>query len=529
MKTLSLVLSILDAILRLSGASSFEELGEARLEHYYHIAEHPVKLNEASRAELLALDFLSPFEVASILDYRTRSGDILSVAELGSVIGIDSQKALDLSYFLSFESPYRPSQRESGQSYKLKAYMRNGLKNSEISSLFKLEADYGPWSLALSSTDQLQNYHLSYSHPRFRLLLGSFNLHYGQGLLLWSGFSMSSVSSPSFLVRNPAPALASNSSSASYALKGASLSFDIGQFSFEFSAFDRCLAARLSHYRPRLSLALSALHSDGYEAAGVDLKSSLGQFTLWNESAVILRGGTLSTASIGGIRYNIAYQKYFSLSLRAYSPQYQSPYASALSLFGKSSDQWALSLGYQSPRFDLCLDGGGRISNSDKALRSTENLHLQWELYDWSLEAKLRHRLKIRPEEVAINELKAEIQAQREEIGLKIIGLVQKGRNISAYAEMGWSIRDVKCQLAYFDASLWAERIYAYSPDVPGSFAIRQYYGRGYVLGLYGRLGDLALKLSYTGRLDGRSPLLELRMYLQFRMSGRVPSPEQER
>ena len=68
MKTLSLVLSVLDAILRLSGASSLEELGEARLEHYYHLAEHPLNLNEASRSELLVLDFLSPFEIASILD-----------------------------------------------------------------------------------------------------------------------------------------------------------------------------------------------------------------------------------------------------------------------------------------------------------------------------------------------------------------------------------------------------------------------------------------------------------------------------
>ena len=528
MKTLSLVLSVLDAILRLSGASSLEELGEARLEHYYHLAEHPLNLNEASRSELLVLDFLSPFEIASILDYRGRNGDILSVAELSSVIGIDLGKALDLSYFLNFETRHRPSQREGIKIYQLRANMRNSLKNKEISSLFKLQGDYGPWSLALSSTDKLQNYHIAYSDSRFRLLLGSFNLHYGQGLLLWTGFSLSTVSSPSTLSRNPSLATVSNSSSTAYALKGVSLSFSPGQFSFELSAFDRCLSARLNHYSPRFSIALSALCSEEYVAAGFDLKSSLGIFTLWNESDAILREGILSTASIGGIRYNIAYQKQLSLSLRVYSPLYQSPYSSALSLFGKSTDQWALSLGYQSPGFDFCLDGGGRISNSDKALRSSENLYGQWDLADWTLLGKLRHRLKIKPEEPAVNELKAEIQAKREEIGLKLLGLAQSGRCFSAYAEMCLNVRELSCQLAYFDAPQWTERIYAYSPDVPGSFAIRQYYGKGYALGLYGRFGDLALKFSYIGRLDARQPLLELRMYLQFRMSGRVPSQVQE-
>ena len=528
MKTLFVALSILDAILRLCGAASLEELPEAQLEHYYQLCEHPLKLNEASRSELLALDFLSPFEIASILDYRQRNGDILSASELGSVIGIDTQKALDLSHFLSFESSLRPSQRQGGSSYYLEGTMRNGLKNSTVSSLYKVRGEAGPWNLGLSATDKLQNYYLSYTKASFSLLAGSFNIHYGQGLLLWSGFSLNSLSTPNALIRNPAFALPSNSSSSSSALQGLSLSFDSGQFSFELSAFDRCLAARLLLSTLRSNLALTALHSSDYNALGMDAKASLGKFTLWAETALILRRESLSSAIIGGLRYNIAYRQSLSLGLRAYSPLYDSPYASALSLFGKTQDQWALTLAYQSQELDFCLDAGGRISSSDKALRAALSYVQTWEKGDWAIEGRLRNRLKIKPSASALVDLKAELKATRGELEVQLKGIIQRGEKWSGLAELDLKLAGVKCYLAYYEAPVWAERLYAYAPDVPGSFAIKQYYGRGYAIGLCSNLKDMALKLGYQRQLDGRPSSFELRMYLRFRMSGRVPRLKKE-
>ena len=93
MKTLLLFLSLLgqpafqEAVLTLSGASCIEELDEDEILHYQNLAAHPVDLNLAGRSRLLATGLLSPFQVASLLDYRSRTGEILSWTELSLVDG----------------------------------------------------------------------------------------------------------------------------------------------------------------------------------------------------------------------------------------------------------------------------------------------------------------------------------------------------------------------------------------------------------------------------------------------------------
>ncbi|MBQ5485820.1 MAG: hypothetical protein IIT69_00030, partial [Bacteroidales bacterium] len=69
----------LRAIVFLSGASSEEDLDDTETDKYMDYVTHPLEINLSGRSKLLSSGLLSPFQVASIVDYRSRFGDILSV------------------------------------------------------------------------------------------------------------------------------------------------------------------------------------------------------------------------------------------------------------------------------------------------------------------------------------------------------------------------------------------------------------------------------------------------------------------
>ena len=78
------------AILYLCGAESEEELDEQEVERFSGFLSRPLEINIASRSRLLSSGLMSQYQVASLCDYRSRSGDILSVAELALVDGFGS-------------------------------------------------------------------------------------------------------------------------------------------------------------------------------------------------------------------------------------------------------------------------------------------------------------------------------------------------------------------------------------------------------------------------------------------------------
>ena len=102
------------ALLTLTGASCVEELSEDEVQHYQSLAAHPVDLNLAGRSRLLSTGLLTPFQVASLLDYRTRTGPVLSWAELALVDGFNARfvEALREFAFLGVPEGEAPGKRE---------------------------------------------------------------------------------------------------------------------------------------------------------------------------------------------------------------------------------------------------------------------------------------------------------------------------------------------------------------------------------------------------------------------------------
>ena len=99
-----LLISLMEAILVLTGAGSPEELDESELERFEALASHPVCINVASAGRLRSCGLFSEYQAASLQDYISRTGDILSSAELGTVPGFTPELSEALRFFVSFES-----------------------------------------------------------------------------------------------------------------------------------------------------------------------------------------------------------------------------------------------------------------------------------------------------------------------------------------------------------------------------------------------------------------------------------------
>ena len=120
MKTFLLLLALVgpwgfqEALLYLSGASCVEELSEDEVARYQSLAARPVDLNTAGRSRLLASGLLTPFQVASLLDYRQRTGVVLSWTELGLVDGFSEElcRALQVFCTLGAVAGEAPGRRE---------------------------------------------------------------------------------------------------------------------------------------------------------------------------------------------------------------------------------------------------------------------------------------------------------------------------------------------------------------------------------------------------------------------------------
>ncbi|MBR1577473.1 MAG: hypothetical protein IJ653_02680 [Bacteroidales bacterium] len=213
------------AVLVLSGASCVEELSEDEMARYQSLAAHPADLNAAGRSRLLATGLLTPFQVASLLDYRTRSGEVLSWTELGLVDGFTPEIVAALQeFFVLGGSGGAPGQREDRRvrhSLTLRGGARGSLAADGTGLAFGAPAAVGGLKYELTLGERVALYYSnrsSYSEPTpgwgtvsaayygrrvlGQLVVGHFQARFGQGLVQWSGFSLSGYNSLGAFRRN---------------------------------------------------------------------------------------------------------------------------------------------------------------------------------------------------------------------------------------------------------------------------------------------------------------------------------------
>lgn len=477
----------IDAAIHISGASSAEDLSSDELERYERLASHPVNINSADMRELTGSGIFSDYQAASIMDYRTRCGDMLSLAELSAVDGIGRKVAGCLAPFVSFGTG------DSRHHLEADARMRVKDKNGIRSSVLKSSVSYGKWGGSLSMKDfNPVSLNLSYGGGGVLsfVVLGDFNARFGQGLLSWTGFSMSSLYTVSAFAKNPTGLSVSRTISEGSAKRGAasSLSFGSRVSASLYATIDGEQFLSVRHLGHVSSVSLSMKHLSGRKMSySADWRFTAGRFTIFGEAASVEGRSALRA----GAFFNRAYLERVAL---------------LASLNPKQAD---LALGYERKSFSLTMQASHKSSGKDNLRMIAVSSLPASALFGVVLETSFRLNLKFTPDSDR-HDLRCDLKLTAGEFMLnaRLNALYGDAWAFLAYLEGGWK-RDknsIYLRGTLFSADTWADRLYVYEQDVPGSFSLTPCYGHGGMLSLCGRWKWLSARLSATVYKDYSRP-----------------------
>ncbi len=263
-----------------------EEMIEAVMEYYEGLFQRPININRAGRRELERLYLLSGYQIESIVDYRKRSGNILTPAELQSLNGFDKETvelllpvisfegSMDSQYwegsdgnggewpFANFLSKWRstlqvelsrgigydemfapiteemlensPESRYLGSPYHFRLKYGAGF-GRKVSAGFTLESDEGEYLFAKGyPIVDFASFHITLKEIGVlrRLVVGDYSVRYGQGLTLWNSFSFGLSPEPQSIFRR-GESVRPHTSSAEYGFfRGVATSLSLENFEF---------------------------------------------------------------------------------------------------------------------------------------------------------------------------------------------------------------------------------------------------------------------------------------------------------
>ena len=475
-----------DAVLLLCGAGTLEELSEDEWERYRHLADHPLDLNACTRSAMLSSGLFSPFQAASLLDRRMRDGDILSYTELGYTDGFTPELARALSHFVvlcSRNPPGKPSVPQLHASLLLRtscsgsssvpaaraalqtaaAHSTSGAnstasgKNPSAATSSFASGKNDPFSgsaafgikTAVSLEGRLDAFwsaRKSYSDRTFgpgtislaiygksipgRILLGDYSARFGQGLLLWSGFSIAGFSSVQSFRRNASGLSAS--SSFTRTLHGIGLDLALGRSTISAvwstpvqSTNPRILALNYNHIFRTSSTGATLLADPGrLYAASIDFRAGLPRLSLSGEFAFELLPASASaalapapaavpslavpavaaSASVAPVSaasatpqpdspaaifvpagllsavWTPSYGNRLAVLARYYPQNWSQLAASPPSAFSTAKDEFGSAFLFQSARYTLSLDLARRLSEANWQYRLLASANLPFRL-----------------------------------------------------------------------------------------------------------------------------------------------------
>ena len=472
------------AVLLLSGASSIEDLDESTMQHYRDLSLRPLHLNRAGRGRLLSSGLFNPFQVASLLDWRERSGDILSYMELGLLDGFTPEYAEALKPFTRLDphgSPGVPRSTKLHQDLMFKGSARENEGHSYAWGM-RYKAGLGEtadlnWATRTTYADQKPGIGTVsaayYGSGRIeKVILGHFNARFGQGLAMWSGFAMSRYGSVGSFSRNGTGFTPTASFSPEHC--GVAADFSFGRWSTG-AAYSFSRKTPMG-YVSWCGKSFTARISGSGGTVSADFKKGFKNTAVFGE--VAWNG---SPAALAGAIWHPAYGNKYGLIVCWDKGEL----STAIGAGAKGFDAVAAITGKQ---VRMMLKYAPELSAGPFSLTPSLRIAARRNEF-WRLEGRGEVKLALGP---------WALDSRLDIVRCRAISWL-------ANAEAGYNGRRFNVWLrgTLFCIDNWDDRIYVYERDAPGSFNVPAYYGRGWNASLTGswkpsRRHALYLRISYV-------------------------------
>ena len=566
---------------RLAGMSSVEEMSEDEADRLADYLEHPLRLNMVSLRKLQESGLLTIYQAVSLTDYRSRHGDVLSYSELAAVDGFGEGFVSRIRPFVSLESIRTAGNKADVRRVSHEAAVRTGCKTGgdmpEYGVRYRMEAsEQLSCGIAVtrgSSAESMRPDALSgYVAWHFRkvqgkIVAGDFNARFGQGLALWNGMGMSSVSSPSSFIKKASGLSLTSSFTGNYALRGLGTDLYMGPIRLtslvalgkEKREHFLLPALNISWYGPDGSVGLTH-YAEFRKIDGKfripDMKTSLDMafcisgIDLFSEIA--LDWVTQSAALLAGAVFRAGEDVRLGTMLRYYPAAYSPARSAAARSTTRCSNEYAFSFStdYSCGRWIgmsgmqgfgssvrrctgvLALDAAYfPIPKSAESSRSIQlKVQAEWKIMlSGSFRADLRLVERFRTwGDMFRTDIRADLRwfSGKWNAVLRLNALKCSGWGLLGYAEGGYVSGSFSLygRMGAFRIDDWDDRIYVYERNAPGTFSVPAYYGRGvwaaftagWKYARWGKLYARAAVVTYPFMIQKKPGKAELKLQCMF-------------
>ena len=494
----------IDKIMELSGAESEADLHSEEVEHFSEMLKHPLRINRMSRSSLLDCGLFSPYQVASFLEYRQRFGAVASLSELASVDGFSKRYVDILGPFISMDNDIGQGKSCLGSRVGHDISLRGGYRFSNEKHEWQYGFKYGLdvsdlLSASIGMSVARYSFSLAYDFRKSdaKIILGDFNARFGQGLTSWNGVFLSSLTSPSGFMKKASGVTQVRSFTGSSANTGVASEWGFGNFVLSTAVGlpkikDAKTITKDQTIRPVVNFRwLNRLGSVGVTAVS---ESDLSGQSV----AFCLKSSVDASLCIRGV--NLFSEAAYDWSVRVASVVAGTDFSP-----GEYFRVAALSGWVQGQQCQFAVSGELTESTQKKhrLLFSTEGLYY-YVPKDKSDEYSLQVKSQIRWDWQVVDRLFLKIRLTdrfrtwgfphraevRAELGVlfgswvvDMCAILLKYREISSLVYLDNSYKTnlltLHLRLGLFDVGHWDDRIYVYEYDIPGSFNVPAYYGRG--------------------------------------------------
>ena len=518
----------IDMMLRLKGYESEEELTSYEAEVLQEYLVRPVKINTSRSGALRSCGLFTAYQAASLTDYRMRHGDIMSLKELSSLDGFTDDRVAALAPFISLEGGIPAYGGSSAGNGFCDVAIKGGIRAGEVNYGFKCKGGtsggltYGIGLSRSYSAKHLMpesitgNLGWEGSGIPLRLIIGDFNLRFGQGLCLWNGMSMGGLSKASSFYRSGTGLSSSWSFTGSNAFTGIAGEYEISHLrvtsaviapgikslrkvsasvipAINLGWFGRNMSVSATHY---LELAGRPVRIPDMKTSA-DFAACIRGIDLFSEMAFDWASGSL--AVLGGCTFPAWESSRMAAHLRYYPPGFNPTYSGAPRSTGKCSNEIGATYcietgqGNGTHSGSLSLDAAYFPENKGEVINSCQiKMSTEWNIrFSESLLLKLRlcERYRTWEERRFKTDFRADFSwtGQRWSISSRMNVVNFVGTGFLGYMEGGYK-RDkfsTYLKLGLYLIENWDDRIYSYERNGPGNFSVPAFHGKGSWATLY--------------------------------------------